>query len=218
MDLIIKNNNVGNLVNTKKCKLFVGNVPYKCTKSEFSKCFENIKGFVDADVIVKHDLSTSRGFGFVTFNTKQNANDALMNNNYMFKDRMLRLSEYNLETKKYQNMKSSAIFIKNLHEDTTRDDIYTTFSKYGTIVKCFINTNIKTGKLKNNGIVELDDDVAMNNLINDVKSIELINGNVVSMHNWDNKSLRDDLAIKIRTKHNDAKDLHRMSFNTNNTY
>jgi hypothetical protein len=33
------------------CKIFVGNVPYQCTQDEFEKCFENVQGFVKAEII-----------------------------------------------------------------------------------------------------------------------------------------------------------------------
>lgn len=207
MNFII--NNDDDPTSNKKCKLFVGNVPYQCTKNEFKKCFEHINGFVDADIIVKHNSTTSRGFGFVTFNTKKDADDALKINNVMFKERELRLSEYNFETKKQQFIKPSAIFIKNLSDKTTRDDIYNTFTKFGTVVKCFINTDFKTGKLKNSAVVELEDYVVMEHLINNIKTIELINGNVINMYNWNNKFSFENFSPKSKHNYYQTKEFHK---------
>lgn len=190
-------------INEQKCKLFVGNVPYQCTKSEFKKCFENIKGFVDADIIVKHNSTTSRGFGFVTFDTTHNADSALKKNDVMFKDRILRLSKYNVEIKK-NVLKPTAIFLKNILENTTRDDIYNTFSAFGKIDKCFINSDFKTGKLKNSAVVKLYDETIMDYMVNNMKTVELINGNVVNMYSWNNKILFDKYLPK--NKYDDIKE------------
>src|SRR5437870_11420355 len=34
-----------------ECKIFVGNIPYQCTQEEFEKCFQNINGFMKAEII-----------------------------------------------------------------------------------------------------------------------------------------------------------------------
>lgn len=215
MNFIINDNNI---MDEKKCKLFVGNVPYQCTKEEFIKCFEHIDGFVDADIIVKHNSMTSRGFGFVTFKTKKDADNALKNNNVMFKERELRLSEYNFETKKHQFVKPSAIFIKNISEKTSRADIYNTFSTFGKVIKCFINTDFKTGKLKNSAVVELEDSIIMEHLINNIKTIELINGNVVNMYNWNNKFSFDNSSPKSKHKQFHTKEFHKTMNNIKRPY
>ena len=48
-------------------KIFVGNVPFQCSKEEFTDCFNKYKGFLDADIVNRFNSENCRGFGFVTF-------------------------------------------------------------------------------------------------------------------------------------------------------
>lgn len=76
-------------------KIFVGNVPFQCSQSEFSKCFDLFPGFIKAEIVYKQNLNLSRGFGFVTFDTKNNAMILLDNSTQIqCKDRTLRFTEY----------------------------------------------------------------------------------------------------------------------------
>lgn len=77
-----------------ECKIFVGNVPFQCNQLEFNECFEKMPGFIKAEIVCKNDGSLSRGFGFVTFDTKENAEKLIENTNITFKDRILRFTEY----------------------------------------------------------------------------------------------------------------------------
>jgi RNA recognition motif-containing protein len=74
-------------------KIFVGNVPYQCTREDFQKCFRPMNGYVTADIIRRYKSKISRGFGFVIFKTKEQA-EAAMKKTITLEDRTLRLSEY----------------------------------------------------------------------------------------------------------------------------
>ena len=36
-------------------KIFVGNVPFQCIEEEFKECFKDIPGFVDAEIVTRHN-------------------------------------------------------------------------------------------------------------------------------------------------------------------
>lgn len=81
-------------VNKMECKIFVGNVPFQCDQNEFTECFEKMQGFIKAEIVFKNDMTISRGFGFLTFDTQENAKKIIGNNTIFFKDRQLRFTEY----------------------------------------------------------------------------------------------------------------------------
>lgn len=163
-------------------KIFVGNVPFQCNQSEFEKCFEGINGYVKAEIVYKPSTNISRGFGFVTFDSQKNAEKIIGTNNIIFKDRVLRFTEYSLGNlydepsdsrfflKSQQNKINNEItnmqlslqnknflLVKNINNNTTRKDLYEIFNAYGDIGKYFIATDRDTGNPKNYGIVEIID-------------------------------------------------------------
>lgn len=88
------------------CKVFVGNVPFQCSQEEFNECFEKMTGFIKAEIVYKMNMSTSRGFGFVTFNSQENAKKLIENNFVVLKDRTLRFTEYSTKNSAYLNVHS----------------------------------------------------------------------------------------------------------------
>jgi len=57
-------------------KLYVGNLPYKVTSDELKSLFSEFGEIVDAVVISERDSGRSKGFGFVEFNTLEEAKKA----------------------------------------------------------------------------------------------------------------------------------------------
>lgn len=145
----------------EKCKLFVGNVPYQCTQEEFEKCFEKFKGFIKAEIIIRPSAEISRGFGFVTFDSRENADVLLKKKDLYLHDRTLRFTEYTSklgETNKYGNDKHNHLFIKNIPKDVKVADLIKIFSEFGKTGTCYINTNNITGDSKTTGVIEIIDD------------------------------------------------------------
>lgn len=156
------------------CKIFVGNVPFECTPVEFTSCFENFDGFIKAEIIFKSGTNISRGFGFVNFNSPENAHKLLNKNDVFLKDRCLRFSEY--DSPKYESLPSpkfdsvykdkNLIIVKNIYENMTRKELYNIFTKFGDIGKHFIVTDQHTGAAKSYAVVEILDDIMYELLIN----------------------------------------------------
>jgi RNA recognition motif-containing protein len=59
------------------CKIFVGNVPFDCTNDEFKEPFKNIEGCTLAELVNRSNNSNTRGFGFLTFENSEYANNFL---------------------------------------------------------------------------------------------------------------------------------------------
>jgi RNA recognition motif-containing protein len=140
------------------CKIFVGNVPFDCTNQEFRDCFKNIDGYICADLI------SMRGFGFVQVSTNLQRNSVLASNNFFLKNRKLRLSPYENNTKE-KIEKSSYIKLENISPNITRDDIVNEFSNLCDIGKCFIDMNRETGEHLSTGLVEVFDAEVLHQLL-----------------------------------------------------
>lgn len=170
------------------CKIFVGNVPFNCTQSEFYECFEKIIGFMNAEIICSSDTNMSRGFGFITFDTYENAKNILNVSNIMLKDRVLRFSEYIMNNNvKHEsintiNLNKNLIVVKNINPNITRDDLYKMFSSYDTLGKYFIVSDRNTGNYKSYAIVEILNDSVYEFLINQ-KEI-MYDSNIYEICKW----------------------------------
>lgn len=137
-------------------KIFVGNVPFECNTIEFKKCFENMYGYVNAEIVTKYNTviqqnihfdanrrsGTSRGFGFVTVNNQETANNLLNNTNINFKDRTLRFTEYIGNNRK----DSVHIFVNKNQEKQIFDDV--NIYMFDNNLKVISNKTISTEKLR----------------------------------------------------------------------
>lgn len=173
-----------------KHKIFVGNIPFQCTNEEFNECFKHIEGVIKAEIIYKPYTMISRGFGFITFDSNENAQNMLLQNNIFLKDRLLRFTEYESKLVKYKDnipenlikfKQNNFIMIKNLI-DIDRNDLYNEFDKYGHIGRYFIACDRKTGVLKNYGVVEIFNNELFDTLIN-MKQITIKN-NIYDIIKW----------------------------------
>jgi RNA recognition motif-containing protein len=199
-------------------KIFVGNVPFQCTREEFSECFKHLEGYVDADIVNKFNTNNSRGFGFVKFNTQERANEFLSSKiQIVLKDRVLRFTNYTQPIKQMKNYKNY-IFVKNIPLDMTVTKLKTEFSKFGDIGICYINTNNVTGESKETGVIEILDSETFENLlqVNEVN----IDGKILKLTRWKPK-LKFKKTMQTNTNLNtntnvpqmDVQDIYRVAFN-----
>lgn len=192
------------------CKVFVGNVPFQCNQSEFRECFEKMTGFIKAEIICKPGTDISRGFGFVTFDTPENAKKLIGNESIIFKDRNLRFTEYQI-TDNIKNIipetnisspidcvlkNKNFIVVKNIKNDMTREDLYNIFSKYCNVGRHFFVTDHDTGKQKSYAVVEILNDSVYDYLIKQ-KEIKY-DSHILELSKW--KMQKSNKEKKI-TKH-----------------
>jgi RNA recognition motif-containing protein len=188
-------------------KIFVGNVPFQCSNEEFKECFEDVHGFVDAEIVNRHNSEYSRGFGFVTIDTVENAKLLLKRNDIIFKDRVLRFTEYNFNDKiKTVIDDKNYIFVKNVPKDTKREDLINVFKQFGEVGACFLTTNIKTGEPKGNAVVEMKDKAVYEDLL-DKKYVDYNNDTVLGLIKWKQTKIKKEIKRKP-----DVKEIYRMAF------
>ena len=197
-------------------KIFVGNVPFQCTDKEFFDCFKEIPGFINAEIITKHNTSYSRGFGFVTVKTKEDADSLLKRSDIVFKDRVLRFTEYNFQEKDkiVKKVPKRYIYVKNVPSNINRDQLKTIFSEEGAIGACFINTNIKTGESRGSAVIEIKESELYQKLL-DQKYYATKTGHIFELIKWKNKSSNKNGAIEspYSKNKNNSEEMFRIGFN-----
>ena len=58
-------------------KLYIGNLPLSLEESEFEKIFSNYESVTSCKLIINRETNQSRGFGFVEFSSKDEAEQAI---------------------------------------------------------------------------------------------------------------------------------------------
>lgn len=147
-------------------KIFVGNVPYQCTQEEFARCFQDVDGFIKAEIITVYKTNMSRGFGFVTMRSMYDAENLKQRDDIMFKGRALRFTSYQNENSKLvmENL-NNYVFVDGIPEGKNRDWLRNCFSTYEPIGKCFVTMNHENGEMKGNGVIEIIDDSKYKNIL-----------------------------------------------------
>lgn len=196
-------------------KIFVGNVPFQCVESEFKQCFRDVPGFVSAEIVTRHNSPYSRGFGFVTVKTAEDAKKLIQRNDIIFKNRILRFTEYNFQDKiKISKQQKNYLFVKNVPKDMNREQLKNIFSTKANIGACFINSNIRTGESRGNAVVEIKDDDIFEKLIAD-KFIKINDQQYFEVSRWRNKIKSKPYIKDNMYKYNkvDSKEIYRIAFN-----
>lgn len=70
-------------------KLYVGNLPFSSTEADVEALFSSYGEVVDVKIITERDTGRSRGFGFVTFGSQKDAEEALTLNGHDMNGRRL---------------------------------------------------------------------------------------------------------------------------------
>lgn len=72
-------------------KIYIGNLPYRITKSEITTFFEACGAIEHVHIATDRQTGDSKGFGFVTFETSEAAEKAVKLNGTELKGRALRI-------------------------------------------------------------------------------------------------------------------------------
>ena len=128
------------MIYNNQCKVFVGNVPYKCTNDEFRDHFKHMSGYITADIKFKKGSKHTRGFGFVVFDTKENARKLIKKIDVEIDGRTLRFMEYMQPV-----LMGYKVIIQNISNEISIKEACMALSKYGNIQTCIIG--YKHGKV-----------------------------------------------------------------------
>ena len=140
-------NGNGNHESSDPVKLYIGNIDYGTTDESLRAYFEKHGNVTDAFVPKEKGTSRPRGFGFVTFATREEAMSAMEKLDGTELDgRTIRISESKPREKSNGpfNANGSAevkLFVGNLSFDTQTDSIKALFESIGPVNDCYMPTD-----------------------------------------------------------------------------
>ena len=201
---------MSNTENKHSYKLFVGNVPFKCDLNEFEEVFRNEKGFVKPELIYRVRSKLTRGFGFVEFDTLENANE-MAKKEFEFEGRELRVTQYVADSKPKEStlkMETHKLFVRNL-DDVTEDKLKNAFGSYGKVSNAYLLKDRDNGNSRGLAIVEFENKDDFEKALQDREVA--IDDVTTSVYPFRNKFTKPRQQIK--PQQNDTKSIYRQGFN-----
>ncbi|GMH16753.1 hypothetical protein Nepgr_018594 [Nepenthes gracilis] len=152
----------------EEAKLFVGNLPYDVDSEKLAQLLEPAGVVEIAEVIYNRDTDQSRGFGFVTMSTVEEADKAVeMFNRYDFNGRLLTVNKAaprgSRPTRAFEP--SLRIYVGNLPWNVDSERLGQVFREFGQVVEARVVYDRETGRSRGFGFVTMASEAEMNDAI-----------------------------------------------------
>ncbi|PON93665.1 Splicing factor-like protein [Trema orientale] len=152
-------------------KIFVGNLPYDVDSQKLAMLFEKA-GIVEiSEVIYNRETDQSRGFGFVTMSTVEEAEKAVeMFNRYDLGGRFLTVNKASPRGVRAERPPrvfepGFRIYVGNLPWDVDNGRLEQVFSEHGKVVEARVVYDRETGRSRGFGFVTMSSETEMNDAI-----------------------------------------------------
>lgn len=140
-------------------KVFIGGLCYKTDDQVFRDYFSKYGKILDC-IIMRDRESRSRGFGFVTYSSRQMVDNLMKSRPHNLDGREIepkRAVPREDSGKPESSLTAKKLFVGGIREDTVNEqDLHDYFSKYGNILDTIIMKS-QDGKCRGFGFVEFDD-------------------------------------------------------------
>ncbi|KAI7746418.1 hypothetical protein M8C21_033648 [Ambrosia artemisiifolia] len=150
-------------------KIFVGNLPYDFDSENLAQLFSSA-GVVDiSEVIYNRDTEQSRGFGFVTMSTVEEAEKAVETfNGYDLSGRLLTVNKAAPRGSQPERRvvgNSFKVYVGNLAWQVDSGRLEQAFSEHGKVVEAKVIYDRETGRSRGFGFVTMASETEMNDAI-----------------------------------------------------
>lgn len=155
----------------EEAKLFVGNLPYDVDSQKLALLFEQAGTVEIAEVIYNRDTDQSRGFGFVTMSTVEEAEKAVeILNRYDVNGRLLTVNKAAPRGTQPERSPRTfepafRIYAGNLPWDVDNERLEQVFSEHGKVVEARVVYDRETGRSRGFGFVKMSSETEMNDAI-----------------------------------------------------
>lgn len=156
---------------SEEAKLFVGNLPYDVDSERMAMLFEKAGTVEIAEVIYNRDTGTSRGFGFVTMSTVEEAEKAVdMLHHFDLDGRLLTVNKAAPRGSRPERAPREIgaaykIYVSNLPWDVDNGRLEQIFSEYGKVLDARIVTDFESGRSRGFGFVTMSTEDELNDAI-----------------------------------------------------
>ncbi|KAL3624289.1 hypothetical protein CASFOL_033105 [Castilleja foliolosa] len=158
----------------EEAKLFVGNLPYDVDSENLAKLFEPAGVVEIAEVIYNRQTDQSRGFGFVTMSSVEEAEKAVeLLNGYDINGRILTVNKAAPRGSQPERVpraprsydSSFRIYVGNLPWQVDGDRIEQLFSEHGKVIDAKVVYDRETGRSRGFGFVTMSSESELNDAI-----------------------------------------------------
>lgn len=149
-------------------KLFVGGLSWHTTEDTFRSVFSSYGELKEATIMRDKLTGKSRGFGFVTFVTKEAYEKVLCLQNLEIDGRKaeMKAAVPRGEAPGARNV-TKKLFIGGLSFETTGDQLRDHFSQFGKVVEAMVMTDHLSGRSRGFGFVTFEADDEVNRAMNE---------------------------------------------------
>ena len=157
----------------EEAKLFVGNLPYDVDSQKLAMLFEQAGTVEIAEVIYNRETDQSRGFGFVTMSTVEEAESAVEKfNRYDIDGRLLTVNKASPRGTRPERPpprrsfeSSLSIYVGNLPWDVDNTRLEQIFSEHGNVVNARVVYDRETRRSRGFGFVTMSDETEMKDAV-----------------------------------------------------
>ncbi|KAM7483129.1 hypothetical protein LguiB_007712 [Lonicera macranthoides] len=163
----------------EEAKLFVGNLPFDVDSEKLAQFFEQA-GIVEiAEVIYNRETDQSRGFGFVTMSTVEEAEKAVdLFNRYDLGGRLLTVNKASPRGTRPERQPRSfgpvyRVYVGNLPWDVDDGRLEQVFSEHGKVVNARVVYDRESGRSRGFGFVTMSNEAEVNDAIANLDGMNL---------------------------------------------
>ncbi|GMI76728.1 ARABIDOPSIS THALIANA RNA BINDING PROTEIN, APPROXIMATELY 31 KD, 31-kDa RNA binding protein [Hibiscus trionum] len=155
----------------EEAKLFVGNLPFDVDSQSLAMLFEKAGTVEIAEVIYNMDTERSRGFGFVTMSSIEEAEKAVeLLNGYDLNGRLLTVNKAAPRGSRVDRPprvfeQAFRIYVGNLPWNVDNARLEQVFSEHGKVVEARVVSDRETGRSRGFGFVTMSSETELNDAI-----------------------------------------------------
>ena len=141
-------------------KLFIGGLSLNTTDDTLREYFSKYGELLDCVVMRDGQSKKSRGFGFVSFSTKEEVDKAMNARPHEIDGKTVdpkRAVPRDQSFRSESNLSTKRLYVSGVREEHTEEDFSTYFNEYGKVDKVEIITDKATGKPRGFAFVSFDD-------------------------------------------------------------
>ncbi|KAM7278074.1 hypothetical protein ACFE04_005208 [Oxalis oulophora] len=154
----------------EEAKLYVGNLPFDVDSEQLAELFNQVGVVEVAEVIYNRETDTSRGFGFVTMSSVEEAEKAVETlHRRDFNGRLLNVNKAAAKGSRPERSQSfgpsTKIYVGNLPWSIDEGRLEQVFSEHGKVVEAKVVYDRESGRSRGFGFVTMASETEVNDAI-----------------------------------------------------